>query len=145
MAAVRAALNLRGRQEREVPTRQSQLAALSPPIDDPVLRGLKAQFAGEFKDALGRACLALGERDRTVLRRRFVDGLNIEQIGAIYGTHRATVARWIARIREELFVGTRAELRVALRVDDSDFDSMLRIAQSQLDVSLSRVLGSAEG
>jgi RNA polymerase sigma-70 factor (ECF subfamily) len=140
VSAVRTALNLRGSGRREQPMTSSQVAALAPPVDDPALKYLKAQFAGEFESALGRACAALTDRDRTILRLRFVDDLNIDQIGGLYGVHRATVARWIARIRDELFAATRNDLVGRLKLSDSDFEGLLRLARSQLDLSLSAVL-----
>jgi len=140
VSAVRTALNLRGSGKREQPMTSSQVAALAPPVDDPALKYLKVQFADEFETALARACAALTDRDRTILRLRFVDDLNIDQIGGLYGVHRATVARWIARIRDELFAATRGDLVGRLKLSDSDFESLLRLARSQLDLSLSAVL-----
>jgi len=140
VSAVRTALNLRGSGRREQPMTASQVAALAPPVDDPALKYLKAQFADEFEAALARACAALTDRDRTILRLRFVDDLNIDQIGGLYGVHRATVARWIARIRDELFAATRTDLVGRLKLSDSDFESLLGLARSQLDLSLSAVL-----
>jgi RNA polymerase sigma-70 factor (ECF subfamily) len=140
VVAVRLALDLRSAADRERPTTTSQLAELAPDTDDPGMRLLKERFAAEFKQALHGACERLNDRDRTVLRLRFVDGVDVDQIAAIYGTHRTTVSRWIRRIREELFAGTRDQLRAAMRLADSELDSMLRIARSRLDVSLSTVL-----
>jgi RNA polymerase sigma-70 factor, ECF subfamily len=140
VSAVRTALNLRGSGRREQPMTSSQVAALAPPVDDPALKYLKAQFADEFEAALARACASLTDRDRTILRLRFVDDLGIDQIGGLYGVHRATVARWIARIRDELFAATRTDLVGRLKLSDSDFESLLGLARSQLDLSLSAVL-----
>ena len=140
VSAVRTALNLRGSGRREQPMTASQVAALAPPVDDPALKYLKAQFADEFEAALARACASLTDRDRTILRLRFVDDLGIDQIGGLYGVHRATVARWIARIRDELFAATRTDLVARLKLSDSDFESLLGLARSQLDLSLSAVL-----
>jgi RNA polymerase sigma-70 factor (ECF subfamily) len=145
VSAVRTALNLRDSGKREQPMTSSQVAALAPPVDDPALKYLKAQFADEFEAALARASAALTDRDRTILRLRFVDDLNIDQIGGLYGVHRATVARWIARIRDELFAATRKDLVGRLRLSDSDFEGLLRLARSQLDLSLSAVLHTDKG
>jgi RNA polymerase sigma-70 factor (ECF subfamily) len=54
------------------------------------------------------------------------------------------VARWIARIRDLIFAATRNDLVGRLRLDESDFDSLLRLARSQLDLSLSAVLYAAK-
>jgi RNA polymerase sigma-70 factor (ECF subfamily) len=142
VAAVRTALNLRGSGRREMPMSASQVAALAPAVDDPGLKYLKGRFADEFETSLAHACGQLSERDRTILRLRYADDLNIDQIGALYGVHRATVARWIGRIRDEVYEGTRKDLIGRLKLDDSDFESLLRLAQSQIDVSLSAVLTS---
>lgn len=142
VAAVRTALNLRGSGRREMPMTSSQVAALAPAVDDAGLKYLKGRFADEFEASLARACGQLSERDRTILRLRYADDLNIDQIGALYGVHRATVARWIGRIREEVYEGTRRDLVGRLKLDDSDFEALLRLAQSQIDVSLSAVLTS---
>jgi RNA polymerase sigma-70 factor (ECF subfamily) len=142
VAAVRTALNLRGSGRREMPMSSSQVAALAPAVDDAGLKYLKGRFADEFEAALARACAALTERDRTILRLRYADDLNIDQIGALYAVHRATVARWIGRIRDELYDGVRRDLIGRLKLDDSDFDTLLRLAHSQIDLSLSAVLTS---
>ncbi|HEU5059474.1 MAG TPA: sigma factor-like helix-turn-helix DNA-binding protein [Kofleriaceae bacterium] len=142
VAAVRTALNLRGSGRREMPMTSSQVAALAPAVDDAGLKYLKGRFADEFEASLARACGQLSERDRTILRLRYADDLNIDQIGALYGVHRATVARWIGRIRDEVYEGTRKDLIGRLKLDDSDFEALLRLAHSQIDVSLSAVLTS---
>jgi len=142
VVALRTAINLRG-SGREEPTADAQLAALAPPVSDPALDGIKARFAEELGAALSRACAGLEQRDRTILRLRYGDDLDIDQIGAIYGVHRATVARWIARIRSDLFAATRRQLATRIDLSDSDFGSLLALAHSQLDLSLSGMLGGA--
>ena len=52
------------------------------------------------------------------------------------------MARWIGRIRDEVYEGTRKDLVGRLKLDDSDFEALLRLAHSQIDVSLSAVLTS---
>ncbi len=142
VVALRTAINLRGA-GREEPTPDAQLAALAPPVADPALGGMKAHFAAELGAALARACAALEPRDRTLLRLRYGDDLDIDQIGAIYGVHRATVARWIAKIRADLFAATRRELSARLDLSASDFGSLVALAHSQLDLSLSGMLAGS--
>lgn len=143
VVALRTAINLRGGGAREEPTADAQLAALAPPVSDPALDGIKARFAEELGAALMRACGGLEQRDRTILKLRYGDDLDIDQIGAIYGVHRATVARWIAKIRSDLFAATRRELATRIDLSDSDFGSLLALAHSQLDLSLSGMLGGS--
>ena len=54
--------------------------------------------------------------------------------------HRSTVARWRADARDKLLAGTRRFFREQVRVSAGEFDSILRLIGSQLDVSLSRLL-----
>jgi RNA polymerase sigma-70 factor (ECF subfamily) len=107
---------------------------------DPELQTLKQKYQAEFKQAFHLALGTLSDRERNILRYELVGGLNIDQIGALYDVHRATVARWRARAREKLSEGTQAALSAKMALGQSDFQSVVRLVQSQLDVSLYRVL-----
>jgi RNA polymerase sigma-70 factor (ECF subfamily) len=61
------------------------------------------------------------------------------QIGALYGTHRATAARWVAAARDELATRTRDELRRRLSLSHQEVDGLIRWVQSQLELSLQRL------
>jgi RNA polymerase sigma-70 factor (ECF subfamily) len=108
--------------------------------EDPELGFLKQRYRGEFREAFGRALAGLSDEDRVVLRHRFVDELTLDQLAAACGVHRATAARWLSRIRNDLLDATRGELQARLRVDRSEFDSILRLIQSKFDVSVRRLL-----
>jgi RNA polymerase sigma-70 factor, ECF subfamily len=144
VSAVRTALNLRGEDRRMQRASEDRVAALAPAVTDPTVDYLREQYRAPFEAAFERACGALEDKDRTVLRLRFVDGLNIDQIGVIYGVHRATVARWIARSRDRLLAETRSSLRAELKLTDSEFESLVALVRSQLDISISTVLGRPE-
>jgi len=103
---------------------------------DPLLAALKSRYRDEFRDAFAETAAVLTDRERTLLRYRFLDGLSIDEIGVLYRVHRATVARWLAATRETLFEGTRTRLMSRLAVSDSEVDSVLRLIDSQLDASL---------
>lgn len=135
--AVRAAISLLRRQKREVPVADPVLGALADPADDPEIAHLKDLYRGEFSRAFRDAFAALSARDRTLLRYKFADGLSIDEIATIYDVHRATAARWLARIRERLLVETRKRLKASLQVGSSELESIVRLIQSQLDVTLS--------
>jgi len=140
-AAVRTAIDLM-RARRTVPMDASALdeAAVA---HDPVLAALKQRYRDEFRIAFGEAAASLTDRERTLLRYRFFDGLSIDEIGTLYRVHRATVARWIAAIRERLFEDTRAALMTRLGLAAaSDLDSILHLIDSHLDVSVEALLRS---
>jgi RNA polymerase sigma-70 factor (ECF subfamily) len=66
--------------------------------------------------------------------------LSISDIGAIYQVHRATAARWLSKARATLIDLTKEQLAILLSVEPGETDSILRLVQSQLDVSLERRL-----
>jgi RNA polymerase sigma-70 factor (ECF subfamily) len=61
----------------------------------------------------------------------------------MHGVHRATSARWLKRVREQLYQETRRGLMARLRLTPSEFESALRLVRSQLDVSIVRHLKGA--
>lgn len=137
-AAVRTAIDLM-RARREVPADPTTFEDISGAVD-PLLASLKQRYRDEFRVAFGEAAAQLTDRDRTLLRYRFLDDLSIDEIGALYRVHRATVARWIAAVRETLFEATRARLETQLAISESEVDSVLRLIDSQLDISISALV-----
>jgi RNA polymerase sigma-70 factor (ECF subfamily) len=111
---------------------------------DPLLSQLKAEYRTEFATALREAITELGAEDRTLLRQQIVDQLSIDEIGAAFGVHRATAARWLQRARGALVAATRGRLAVRLKVSVDEIDSVIRLVQSQLDVSMIRYLRDSE-
>jgi RNA polymerase sigma-70 factor (ECF subfamily) len=53
--------------------------------------------------------------------------------------HRASAARYLTRAREALRAALLGELEARLRVTPSELDSIVRLAQSELEISLGRV------
>lgn len=111
--------------------------------NDPELESLRARYQQPFRDAFRDAVLQLPQDERNALRLNLAEGMNIEQIGALYGVHRATVARWIARARESIADTTRKLLAERLRMPAPEIESLVRLCQSRLDVGFS-VLGATE-
>lgn len=118
-----------------------ELAALADG-EDLELSFLKNHYRGRFKQAFEEAVAALDPRERNLLRQSVVHGLGIDQVAAIYGIHRATAARRIERAREALLDSTRKTLMSSLDIDRSEFESMMALIKSRLDISIHRVLGS---
>jgi RNA polymerase sigma-70 factor (ECF subfamily) len=111
--------------------------------DDPALRTLKNAHGSEFKQAFQAAVADLPARDRGILRAMIVDDRGVNEIAVVYGVHRVTASRWVSEIRHALLKGTRAHLRTKLRLDDSSLDSAIRMIDSNLDMSLYRLLHDA--
>ncbi|MBL9014891.1 MAG: sigma-70 family RNA polymerase sigma factor [Myxococcales bacterium] len=104
----------------------------------------REQISRAIKSAFAKAVAGLGPRQRNFLRHAQVDGLTLDQIAALYSVHRATVARTLAQARAELTEATRRELGQALGIAEDSLDSVVRAADSRIDLSLSRVLKSPE-
>ncbi|ATB49169.1 sigma-70 family RNA polymerase sigma factor [Corallococcus macrosporus] len=118
----------------------SGLALLVEPGDDPELAYLKTTYRAEFNAAFAQALDTLGARERNLLRLKYLDGLSIDQLGALYGVHRSSAARYVRAAQDALVEATRRRLSEQLRLTGSQLDSILRLISSQLDVSLGRLL-----
>src|SRR6185295_8532110 len=99
--AVRTCLNDLRKGKHEILTDDDQLIAQhAMPGDDPEIEYMKRTYAGQFKAAFSEALGTLGAREQTLLRYHHVDGLNIDEIGAIYRIHRVTAFRWLEKAKE---------------------------------------------
>ena len=67
-------------------------------------------------------------------------GLTVDQVGEVYGVHRATATRWLAKIRAQVLADTRGELAQELSVPARELESIMQLVQSRLDVSVQRLL-----
>ena len=135
-AAMRVLQRLLQREQRY----EEDTSALELPGPDPELAFLKQHYRAPFKAAFQAALSRLTSQQRTVLRLHLLDGLNIERIGDIYEVHRATVARWIAHCRQLLLEETCRELSNTLGLAPDELHGIIALLQSNLDVSLSRLL-----
>jgi RNA polymerase sigma-70 factor (ECF subfamily) len=140
--AVRTCLNDLRKGKREVLVDDDHLIAQhAVASDDPEVEYMKRTYAGEFKAAFAEALGGLGPRDQTLLRYHHVDGLNIDEIGAIYRVHRVTAFRWIEKAKEHLVKATLDALKARLKLPSGELDSVLRMIRSQIHLSLVRHLG----
>lgn len=127
------------KQRRETPLEPSLEDALGTQ-SDPMLSQLKAEYRTEFATSLKEAIAALSAEDRMLLRQSIVEQLSIDAIGASFGVHRATAARWLSRARAALVTQTRAKLAQRLAMPVEQIDSVIRLVQSRLDASIVRHL-----
>lgn len=144
VAAARTALNLRRKDHRLDVDNERLLTELCPDAD-PELATLKEQHRAAFKSALEDALAGLSAQERNVLRMHLLHGLSIDAIGNAFRVHRATAARWLGSIRAKLDRETRRLLRERKGLTDPEFDSLVRLVESRIQVSFRRVLGSAIG
>lgn len=138
---VRAGIDHRRKQgaEPEAAGDGEPLMAATAASDDPELENIRARYAEPFREAFRDALRSLDVDERNVLRLYAIEGLNIDQIGALYGVHRATIARWIQSARVKLVDETRKLLTQRLQIDRSEFDSLVRLCRSRIDLAFSDV------
>ena len=139
ITATRELIRHQKKQAREAPSARALEEAIGSG-GDPVLDQMKAEYRAEFATALREAIAELSAEDRTLLRQQIVDGLSIDALGAAYGVHRATAARWANRARGALVAVTRTRLAARLAVSVDEIDSVIRLVQSKLDASVVRYL-----
>jgi RNA polymerase sigma-70 factor (ECF subfamily) len=141
VVGVREALRLVRRTRREAAGADDDLLfEAAAPGDDPQVAYFKQTYRADFKAAFGDALASLSARDRNLLRYHYVDSLNIAAIGVIFRVHRATVARWLIQVRTALLGETRRLLGERLQLSSGEIESVLRLIESQLDLSLPRLL-----
>lgn len=127
------------------------------PIDEGLLEGLglawespehllhREEARAHFRSAFGATVAELSARDRKLLRLAFVDGLTIDDLGALYGVHRTTAYRRLKQATDRLASALRARLREALQMTDAEYDSWCQSLRSALEVSVRRHLPHDDG
>lgn len=139
ITATRELIRHKKKRTREVSFSVSLDRYLSTGID-PALEHLKAEYRTEFALALDEAIGDLTPEDRTLLRQAIVDDMSIDAIGAAFGVHRATAARWLTRARAALVSATHNRLAARLKLPVDQIESVIRLVQSKLDASVIRYL-----
>jgi RNA polymerase sigma-70 factor, ECF subfamily len=140
VTAVRAALRVLQRDQKGASPDPDMVEALPAAGNDPELEHLKVRYRAAFKEAFAAAVKRLTQRERNLLRYHHLEGLSVDEIGVLYSVGRSTAQRWVAKAREALLLDTRRELAERLRLGRGEFESIMRLIQSQLHVSLSAIL-----
>ena len=140
----REGLNLRRKSRREVLVDDASHGdGASFTRVDPELSHLKRRYGVEFERAFYDAIAALTSEERNLLRYHYLERLNIDQIGLACGVHRTSAARRLTKVRQSLVEATRRLVAQRLRLAEGEIASLLRLLESELDVSLRRALEDA--
>ena len=107
---------------------------------DPEMETARALYRDRFQTAIEESLANLSAREKALLRLHFIEGLNIERIGAIYRVHRATVARWLVAIRTRVLADLRKRLALQLGTTPSELRSLVTLFRDDLHVSAHRIL-----
>ncbi len=141
IVAVRLITDLvRARSTAPTPVEDLVVSALPSEDLDPEIAHLRQAYGAEFKAAFHVALESLSPRERNLLRFSVLRQLDLDDVARIYGVHRTTVSRWLEAARTELGVRTRRTLRGGPVSSARKQDSLLAFVDSQLDLSLERVL-----
>jgi RNA polymerase sigma-70 factor (ECF subfamily) len=137
--AVREALALNRQRDRHTGDVENALEAQMPWVDREISL-FKQIYREPVSRAFAAACLQLDANDRALLRLHYVEGVTTASLANMYGISRATLIRRLAAARESLVDGVKAALRTDAGITNQDFDSVLRLVKSQIDLRLSVVL-----
>lgn len=133
------ALSLKRKPERTTPLDDALIAA-DLGAADPELEHIRHRYRPAFRAAFAEALASLAPRDRNLLRMGLVQGLGVESLGALHQVHASTVSRWMAKARGSLLEQTRLGLARRLALNTSQLDSLLRVLDGSLELSLTSLL-----
>lgn len=109
-------------------------------LQDVELDFLKREYRSTFREAFAAATRTLSPHQRNLLRQHLVHHLTVEQLGQLHGVHGATISRRMAKARQELVAATRQEFMGRVQVGDTEYESIMGIIRSKLDLSIPRLL-----
>jgi len=135
--SARLALNaIRDRKDAVPLSRSPDLLGVSPEFE-----ALRSNRRALFLDALREAFRSLGQRERALLRLRYLDGVQANALARSYGVHESTMSRWLAGARTELQARFEAKAR-ALVKEDAGVAELLGVMQSRFGESLQQLFVS---
>ncbi len=144
VVAVRTALMRLRKEKREVLDGGGESSRLERALgdDDPELSAIREQYKDELKAAFERAVATLSARQRNVMRLQMVDGVAVDEIARLYDVHRVSVSRWLGDARRHIAATVKADLGSRLGLAQAELQSLIRLVQSQVELSVERVLRS---
>ncbi|MCS6914241.1 MAG: sigma-70 family RNA polymerase sigma factor [Myxococcales bacterium] len=116
-----------------------------PMLPDPEIDYIKDHYRDEFRRAVRDAFASLRPDQRNLLRLHYIDGLNIDRLGALFRVHRSTAARWLAAAAAQILDETRRLLRERLHLSAAEFDSLAEMVRSQLELNIASCLQERPG
>jgi len=143
VAAIRLAIS-RGRAE-SAERRLRERVGTDAMHSDPELLLLKGEIRRELQVAVKEALGRLEERERLVLRLWLVSGSTLANIGKAFGVTQQAVSLWLSDARAKVVKEVQRVLADRLKIARDEVPDVARLIQSQLDISISRLLGSAKG
>lgn len=145
VVAVREALSSVRAERRRAVAVDDELLAIEATATGPELGALRQQYREQFAAAFAAALGELEPAQRNLLRLHYLHGLSIDELGGLFRIHRSSAARRIVKARETLLSGTRRALQARLSLGRRDFEQLMGLVQSRLDLSIERFLAERDG
>jgi RNA polymerase sigma-70 factor, ECF subfamily len=130
------------RRRTDNPLDDDAMEALPSTSDTPDQQYFRATYHSEFKAAFDAAISSLTAQQRDLLRHRFVEGLALDAIGEKYGVHKTTAFRWLEEAQTLLTKRTHNAFQQRTRATVSEMRSIVRVLESNVELSLRRVLAT---
>lgn len=140
VVSLRAAVSLLRAAHEERRVSDAILELLPAPEADPELETIKRSYQDEFRQALESAFASLPSEHRYLLRLHFVDQLSTTKLGTLFSVNQSTISRRLQGAQQAVYDETWRTLQERLDLSPQELSSMLRAVESQLDLSLSRIL-----
>lgn len=144
VVAVREALSSVRAERRRALVSDEPLMGIEASATGPELGALKEQYREHFQVAFRDALGQLEPAQRNLLRLHYLHGLSIDELGRLLDLHRSSAARRIAKTRQDLLSSTRRGLLTRLEVGRQDFDQLMGLIASRLDLSIERFLAERD-
>ncbi len=136
VCAAREAVNARRQHRRFEPLRDMTAEFVSTSFDLEAALA-RAEAAPLVRTALNDVLGQLPAKFQNLLRHRFIDRLSSEELASMYGVHRATVDRWIVRVRESVLAATRRAVQAQLDLRPDSARSLVDAIVADLEMSFS--------
>jgi len=104
---------------------------------DQELALLRAHYSEVFRSALVAALREIPARERVLLQLSLVGGVSTVRIGKMYHLNQSTISRQLQRAAAKTFDIVRQKLRAELGVASEEFESLLMIVRSHIEMTLS--------
>lgn len=141
VVAAREALTVARSERRRGVVDSDDLLALEASTTGPELGAVKEQYRAAFGAAFRAGIASLTPEQRNVLRLHYLHGLTVDDLAGLLSLHRSNAARRVAKARAELLAATRQRLQIELRIDRTEFEALIQLIASRIDVSIERHLG----
>lgn len=130
----------RAHASRDTPVEDDLIAVMLDGEASFELQFLKEKYRSEFKRSATAAIGDLDAEQRVLLRQSFIERQSIDALSKVHGLHRATIARRLQRAKNTLFSLTKKHMMENLEIDQDEFTSIFNMIQSNLDISIRRLL-----